>query len=245
MDDLGEVVFDLSFPVEDEAIRQQVAAALALGLPEADAAAIETLRVIANGPSALGAPLDGPTMAVNGAIRLFTAKGLAPTFWACCDPQALVADFLDIVPDETVYLVASKCHPAVFDRLKGRDVRLWHIEDVPGRRNVPTASTVTLCAIALMRRLGWRRFETWGWDACFLDGMDHASAQPIGKINLVTVTIGDKAFHTTPAWAVEAQDAWRQLAMADYEVDVRGPGLVAEMLSFQGVSPHPTEDQNR
>lgn len=243
MSEGAAVIFDTHFPADDDTIRRHVEHALSLGLPLADDEPIETLTVIANGPSALQWPGWGngeyPTLAVNGALQLFVERGLAPTFAAVCDPQELVADFFKNAPRDTIYLIASKCHPRVFEALKDRDVRIWHVEEPgtpPGLRTCPTASTITPTAIALMRQLGWRRFETWGWDACFLDGLDHAVSQPIAPIQLVTVKVGDKAFHTTPAWAHEADGAWKQLAMADYEVDVRGPGFIAEMLRFQGVT---------
>ena len=127
--------------------------------------------------------------------------------------------------------------------LAGRDVRLWHVDEdgtPPGLRTVQPSSSITGTALALMRALGWRKFEVWGWDACFINGLDHAAPQPIAPINVVTVVLGEgpdaKGFHTTPTWAHEAEGAWKRLWGADYQVDVRGPGLIAEMLRFQGVT---------
>src|SRR5215469_5748983 len=99
-------------PVDMDGLIANVRWSSALGLPELrdfEYPREETLNIIANGPSARGAPLDGPTLAINGALKLFTDMGRAPTFWTACDPQPLVADFLRNPPEETVYLVASKC----------------------------------------------------------------------------------------------------------------------------------------
>src|SRR4051812_23421948 len=115
----------------DDQIRRNMDYALSLGLPEADGGPLKHLTVVANGPSARHLPLwpEGDTLALNGALKLFRTKGASPTYWAGCDPQPMVADFLDDPPDSTIYFVASKCDKAVFDALKGRDVRLWHIAD--------------------------------------------------------------------------------------------------------------------
>jgi hypothetical protein len=182
---------------------QHIEHTLSLGLPESDAEPIKRLSVIANGPSASLFPFAErgqwrlPTLAVNGALKPFTDHGKAPKFWAACDPQELVANFLNEIPEETVYLVASKCHPAVFRRLRNRDVRVWHINDHPatdGLRRVPVASSVTLCIISHMHRAyGYRAFETYGWDACYGEnGQHHAnqSQQTNTSLAEVTLTIG-------------------------------------------------------
>lgn len=181
---LSQVSFDIQTPATDDTLGAHIAHALSLGLPECDDQPLKTLTVIANGPSASLYDFDssGPTLALNGALKLFTDRGKAPTYWACCDPQALVADFLIDPPLSTIYLVASKCHPLVFQMLQGRDVRLWHIDDHPmtrtGVRAVAVASSVTLCAISQLSQLsrieGYRHFETYGWDACFNGTEDHA-----------------------------------------------------------------------
>lgn len=235
----GRVIeFAIQTPLDGEKIARHIAHAKALGLPEADGRPLRTLRVVAAGPSARDAPLDGPTLALNGALSTFTAKGLAPTWWAACDPQERVADFLSHTPESTTYLVASKCHPAVFEVLKGRDVRVWHIDDHPVfGRAVSSAVSVTLTAMSLMARLGWRRFEVWGWDGCFQGGAHHAGAiyDEDAPENIVTLEIGERAFCTTPTWAAEAKDAEAQLSIFDWmgiEVDIKGGGMIAALREF-------------
>src|SRR5580765_5062864 len=176
MEALTEVEFVVSTPVSDEDLVANVRHALTLGLPELcdfEYAWNGPLTVVASGPSALKAPFDGKTLAINGALGLFTRAGRAPTYWVACDPQELVADFLDEMPESTTYLIASKCHPKVFERLRDRKVILWHVHDectwelTKERQPVARAVSVTICAFELMARLGWRRFDTWGWDGCF------------------------------------------------------------------------------
>lgn len=232
--------FEVTGAVPDEVVAGQVAHALTLGRPEVaefeEGMATGTLHIIANGPSARQAPLEGPTLALNGALRLFTERGLAPTFWAACDPQALVADFLTDAPAETVYLVASKCHPSVFEALKDRRVVIWHADD-PGsfplvydRFPVVSWVSITLCAFELMARIGWRRFEVWGWDGCFLDGQHHAADQAHEAERMEVDLGGAEPVITTPAWMLEAQSAGQRLAGFPFRVHIHGPGLIAQIM---------------
>ena len=112
----------------------------ARGLPEA-VPEPATAFLCASGPSlALDGPEsfwaahearpEVPVIAVNGALGPLLARNAVPTFWAACDGAEKVADFLTEVPAETIYLVASRCHPKVFERLKGRLVRVWRLDGV-------------------------------------------------------------------------------------------------------------------
>lgn len=243
------VQFDVHTPLDDGRIAEHIAHSLSLGLPEADPGPNKRLTVIANGPSAQHAPLDGDTLALNGAIRLFHNSGRSPTYWAACDPQELVCDFLpDIPPKDTIYVLASKCHPKLFARLKDRDVRLWHVNDHPipeGLNKVHVASSVTLVALPMMRRaFGYRHFDIYGWDACYEEiapGVIKHHASDLSMTDYpedtVTLTIGatqhedgsftgGRPFRTTRTWALEGQDAMIQLTYADYGFTIHGDGMI-------------------
>jgi len=235
--DRGLIEFDIRTPCDTAGLRTNIAAAMALGLPEIVRSPhrADTLSLVANGPSALQAPLTGLTMACNGALGLFTRHGLAPTWWIGCDPQELVADFLGDAPETTTYLVASKCHPAVFDRLKDRRVLIWHVddegaEDIRSDAKVPTATSVTLCALSVASMfLGFDTIDTFGWDGCYFDGLDHAVPQAHDG-HVITNWVGDRSFRTTPTWCAEAVDARMQLEAAPYSVTVHGNGMIDAIL---------------
>jgi hypothetical protein len=234
-------------PLSDAVCQEHIAAALLRFLPEA--LCRRKLTVIANGPSALRvdlADIDGLTLALNGALKLFLDRGLAPTYWAACDPQALVADFIpDNPPKKTVYLVASKCHPDVFDKLKGCPVVVWHVSDqpVPGMARVPVEPSITLSASWLLHRMaGITDFVYWGWDGCYMDGRHHASIEsddapaPLtlnygGSFNQdgeVPKFEGGRDFPTTHAWAAEAMGANQFFQLAKYfdiGITINGDGL--------------------
>lgn len=232
---IGVIEFDVRTPYDDATMRERVARNLKRGLPEAGRAPDHdgVLTIVANGPSAIHADTRGTTLALNGAIRLFSDEGWAPDYWAACDPQPVVASFLPSAPLGTRYFVASKCDDAVFDALGNRDVTMWHVGDAHPE-GIPTACSITLVAMGLFRRMGWRRFRTWGWDGCYLDGRDHAVPQGHAGQD-VTVIVGDTPYKTTTTWACEAQDAVNQLAVADYDVEVMGGGMIAAILKAHGI----------
>lgn len=226
------IQFEVRTPVPQAQMRKNLAWALRQGFMQAPEAPerSEVVNIIANGPSALDAPLDGLTVALNGAMGLFRARGRSPTWWAACDPQGLVAGFVKDAPLQTTYLVASKCDRRVFRALRHRHILLWHIDDVPGAPwAVPSASSITLTALSLMRRMGFRKFRVWGWDGCYIDGRDHAFGQPHTGEG-VNVLVGGVSYTTTTTWAVEAQDAVLQLDGADYEVTIEGPGMIGAIV---------------
>lgn len=243
------IEFDVHTPLTKLIIAGHIAHALSLGLPEADGDELSTLNIIANGPSARGQTFVGPCMALNGAINLFPEDD-PPFMWACCDPQELVADFLKNPSPKTTYIVASKCHPAVFERLAGLDVRLWHINDhdIPGVRRVPCAVSITLCAMMLAQRLGWRRLNIYGWDACFSDdGAHHGSGEGHAPMpETVDIEVGERHFTTCATWGAEAHDAMNIIPVMEWcgvEVHVHGDGMIAAIRRELKARPHMFGDQ--
>lgn len=208
--------------------------------------------IVGSGPSArhealwafIAANPEIPTVACNGALGLFTEHNIAPTYWACCDPQeAEVMRFVSgELPKTTIYLLATKCPEALFDRLSGHDVRTWRLDDMalnPGKLHVTCAVSITLVTMSLMRFMGYHRFEMFGWDCCYLDGEHHASTQPEPE-NQLDFSIEDEHSHEelhrfkiTGSWAAELNDAVIQahnFQAMGYEIAVHGPGAVATLL---------------
>lgn len=187
------VEFDIVLPTTNNVLGENVRHALTLGLPEADNR-VSHINLVANGPSARGLKFKGPTLAINGALNLPVFAKKPPDMWIACDPQELVADFVKKPSKKTTFLVASKCHPAVFERLKSFDVRLWHLSDVKfdKGRVVPCATSVTLTALLLAQRLGARSIDVWGWDCCLGDdGAHHAAGSELNPANgIIDVRVG-------------------------------------------------------
>lgn len=241
------IEFRYKTPTTGAALRENVRAALASGRPDAEPrpARFPNLHIVANGPTAAHAPLDASfTLAVNGSLKLFTERGLAPTFWACVDPKKMIAGFLDNAPRRTHYLVNSQCHPSVLEALRGYPwVSLWHsyneafVDLLDGRTVIDAGTTITLNALPLLHMLGYRSFDVWGWDGCYLGGKDHAVAQKHRRRGSVDLKVGfwRRPFKTTPTWALEAQEAVALLSQVNYRVRVRGSGMIGSILRHAGV----------
>lgn len=251
----GEIVagFTALLPVNDDLCRAQVAENLARGFPDIMGPR-RHLTVIANGPSARHVDLraiKGPTLAVNGALKLFLNQGIAPTFWAACDPQASVADFIpDDPPRRTIYLLASKCHPSVFEKLANRDARVWSLTDYPAPEcvRIATASSITMSGMWLMARapgFAFTDFDTHGWDGCFMDGQHHASGGAASggpELNLTYpdevidgVLVPGKTFPTTKTWVAEQHGAtafFQLIKYFDLRIAVHGDGMFAFAQEF-------------
>lgn len=237
----GSIIeFSLHTPCSDDVCNANIAKSLALHLPEVRIR--KRLTVVAGGPSAKYAlPCEGDTLALNGALKLFTRQGLSPTYWACCDPQDFVADFLKEAPFDTVYLVASKCDPSVFERLALHRLRLWHVKDYPaeGKFRQVLAESVTMSAMWMMfTAFGYTDFNIWGWDGCYIDGEHHAGD---GEVNQKGISlnyggkiidgevIGGRTFETTRTWAAEARGAEQFFQLAEYfdiGVTIHGDGMM-------------------
>lgn len=234
--------FNVQVPLDHQGLFEHVVHCLARRLPQVRPESPRGhVRIIANGPSALQAPLQGgTTVALNGAIRLFTEKGLAPDYWMACDPQEHLVSFLDDTPLSTRYVIASKVHPRVFDHLikRGCDVTVWHVdEDATGPlvRNlnpVPCASTITLTCFKVLEWMGFRSFETWGWDGCYdMEGRHHANDFG-GERGTIQLQVGGRTFVTTASHAMEAQEASAILGDWPWPLAIRGGGMIAEVLGL-------------
>lgn len=250
---MQEIVgFDLRLPANDAELRSNVEHALSLDLDDLPRMPVrpDPLAIIANGPSARSFPAwfwdqhGARSLALNGALRLFrTSK---PTWWAACDPQPLVADFLADPPADTTYLIASKCHPSVFEALKDRSVMLWHLAEpvyldlVRDRDPVRLGPTVTICALELADRLGFAKTETWGWDACYLDGINHAAEQGHDGTGNIDFEFGGQTFRTTRNWMFEALRAADRFEDTPRDITIHGGGMIAAMQRFKTTRQHGT-----
>ena len=229
--------------IPDEVVRSNVRHALSLGLPTVQKGAVrpETLHMYANGPSAKGASLQWPCMALNGALGLFEEMG--PTYWAAMDAGEIVASFVSSQwSDYTSYLVASKCHPKVFEALKcrdnGLDVHLWHVADVgaselpAGTDVMPTAPSITITAMFLAHYMGYRKVIVYGWDGCYgEDGEDHAVPQPHNRAGDIDIEYDGRTFKSSTSWACEAEDASIMMGMlSDMDITIVGDGFFANVL---------------
>ena len=173
-----------------------------------------TLSVMAGGPSLARTwqQAEGRLIAVNGVHDWLVDRGTIP--WACCllDADPRMADL--VTPrDDVIYFVASMSDPAVFDRMKGRHVVLWHASGPAGAElalarsaymAVGGGTTVAVRCLTLGYVLGFRRFRFFGLDSSYEDGVSHAYQHDL--LPTVTVAAGNREFVTQVGFAKQALD---------------------------------------
>ena len=236
-----------------EGIRANVQAALARNLPELSPGLVVhdgTMVCIGSGPSmpehvdqirqeqASGRPI----FAVKGAHDWLCEQGITPDLYLCVDPnpQTHPAHKLERANDHTMYCLASRCDPSMFDALAGRNVLLVHawaeeenFEEFKGHLVIGGGPTSGLRAINVAYVLGFRRMKLYGYDSC-LSG-DRRTKRFTGEETpadrVMDVIVDGQRFWCNGAMAQQAQylqDYYN--VMPDLHLDAVGNGLIAAIL---------------
>ena len=132
-------------------------------------------------------------IALNGAANWLMERNLRPSMYLQLDAREVNESFVHTPIPQCKYFLASQCHPRVFELCSGRDVTIFHVLSTKGEKErdrldyhygkgrwqeVPSAGTIGLVAIMLMRMLGFRFQHIFGLDSCYApDGRHHAYAQ--------------------------------------------------------------------
>lgn len=234
----GFVPSPLACAVDPDGIREHMFSAMGRGLRELTRAVPAhdgVLSIAASGPSlaeTYGA-MTGRIAALNGSHDYLIGKGVIPFWCAFVDPQEVVAH-LFTPRDDVLYFVASMCHPAVFDKLKGHHVVLWHASWPDGTERGPLdrrdgewltvggGSTIGLRWIALGYALGYRRFHLHGMDASYTDKA-HA-----GDEHSIVSSYLFKGYRTSPQMASQVNEMFTMYEgrAGEIEIEVFGDGLL-------------------
>ncbi len=192
-------------------------------------------------------------VAVNGAYQWCINHNIKPSAFAMLDAREFNARFLETPVENCQYLLSSQCHPKAFELCRDRKVTIWHsmtggeeekkiLDDYYFGRNYPVTlgTTVAIRAISLMRMLGFSRFIIFGLDSCWIGSDHHAYAQPENdKEKCIPVWLRPKGrddlaqrFMCSPWQAKQVEDFMELIRERGdlFELDVRGPGIIATML---------------
>jgi uncharacterized Rossmann fold enzyme len=167
---------------EDETLFANMDAAIARGYPqikEAQPAKTGAILLVASAPSVKGQlelikkmkAAGSPIVAIKGAHDWLIDNGVIPDYALAIDPQEHRIAFYKPQPN-VHYMIASQCHPAMFDNLEGCQVTLWHPYVKKGQDRpkncmlIGGGTTSGLRAISLFYVLGYRQFELFGFDSC-------------------------------------------------------------------------------
>jgi uncharacterized Rossmann fold enzyme len=178
----------------------------------------------------------GTIIAVKDAHDWLIENGIVPHYAVAVDPQEHRWNCFRHKHPDVTYMIASQCHPAMFDHLHDQSVILWHLYIRKGQTYPPDSLLVTggtttgLRAITLFYSMGFRKFDLYGYDSCLQDGDLRVDGTKAGK-NVQVVCAG-KTFTTTPEMASQANE-FQELfgVMPDMEVKSYGEGLITAILA--------------
>jgi len=209
---------------EDETLFANMDAAVARGYPQVrQAQEIKTgaILLVASAPSVKGQlelikkmkAAGSPIVAIKGAHDWLIDNGVMPDYALAIDPQEHRIAFYK--PQPTVhYMIASQCHPAMFDNLDGCQVTLWHPYVKKGQDRpkncmlIGGGTTSGLRAISLFYVLGYRQFELFGFDSCNDGDLLRVNGEGLkegDKLIEVKIDPQGETFYCNTAMALQAE----------------------------------------
>ena len=209
---------------EDETLFANMDAAIARGYPqvkEAQSAKTGAILLVASAPSVKGQlelikkmkAAGSPIVAIKGAHDWLIDNGVTPDYALAIDPQEHRIAFYKPQPS-VHYMIASQCHPAMFDNLDGYQVTLWHPyvkkgQDRPKNSMLIGGGTTSgLRAISLFYVLGYRQFELFGFDSCNDGKLLRVNGEGLkdgDKLIQVKIDPQGETFYCNTAMALQAE----------------------------------------
>lgn len=178
-----------------------------------------------------------PICAINGAYDHLIDAGIVPNLFLTVDPRPMPQNVTKPHQD-TIFLLASRVNPELFDRLREHKVMLWHSFGAEAEHkfyapapSVGGGSTSGLRAITIGWLMGFRRFVLYGMDSCLADDKltKRFTGEKAGVV--VDVIVGGKTFYCNGAMAQQAQE-FQELyrTFPGISIDCRGGGLLAAII---------------
>lgn len=186
---------------------------------------------------------------VKHAHDLLIEKGIIP--WGCIllDPRGHVQDFIENPHPEVNYFVASMCHPTTFERLREKNAKIWlYHAGVGAGEDKLIAELVkdkasfligggpasAIRGIDLLSHLGFRKFDLFGFDACYPVKPDMTEMEPGGRPKYIEVKQGKRIFWTDYEKLAEVQFFAKGLMprMGGLDITVYGDGMIKNIHSI-------------
>ena len=181
---------------------------------------------------------DGKVIcAIKGSHDWLMENDIVPDCFISVEPRDRTYQ-LERANDETVYLLASRVYPGVFDKLKDRNVVLWHswseeneCEAFKGHIGIGGGTTSGLRAVNVGFVLGFRKFKLYGFDSCLSKDKTKKRFTGEGPGAIIDVTVGEKTFWCTHALAQQAQDFQNIYKIMDVNIESIGDGLISAIIN--------------
>lgn len=259
--DIADFRATTRYCVTPETHEENVRAAVAQGYPSISVsteATDEPLAIVCSGPSLQETWPElkqfAKIMAVSGAHDFLVEHGIIPTWALETDPRPHKAAFHQHPHADVQYLIASCCHPSVFEALAGHDIRLWHVLDSGDPRLLPVryprghwllsgGSNAGLRALVMARLLGFTTMHIFGMDCSAGPETFHVNAhpnEPKAKGHR-TVTVGEQTFRTTEVFLEYARQFFHETTrLPDVTFTLHGNGLLQYLAARNAAVPTAT-----
>jgi hypothetical protein len=262
---------------DDETLLAHVRQNIRLGLPQVKGQGVQPdhIALVGSGPSLPSTERElvdllhsgAKLVTMNGAYHWALQHNLRPSAQIA---RATNARFLEPAVPHCRYLLASQCHPDTFAAAAGRDTWIFHAAGPESAlkeildayylghwHGVAGGTTVATRALALLRMLGWLRFDLFGVDSCWMDGAHHALPQPENAddkqihVRVAPEGAGPEAARvfTCAPWHLKQFEDFLQLIRVNgqhFLLHVHGDGLIAFMLRSSAavvtIDPQPFTD---
>lgn len=222
-----------------------VKAAIALGLPSLKRGnpQPDPIAVVCSGPSLKRTYREikhfDKILTCSGAHQFLLDHGIVPTWHMEGDPRAHKAVFVKHPHRRVQYLIASSCHPKMFEALKGYSVSIWHVlmdaqhlltmgHYPPGDWVLTGGTNVGMRAMVMARILGYTEQHVFGMD-CSAEDSFHTGPHPNEppKDRYMAVRVGEREFQTTKLFLSYAKQFFHEcLQLPDVNVHLYGDGLL-------------------
>lgn len=189
--------------------------------------------------------LKGDICAINQSIGWLLNKGIVPK-WAMIWDADEVCEKFAVPHPEVTYLIASRVHPKVFERLKDCKVVVWHaagdhkIEEYLDEKGIMEPMVVGGSAgitrgVYLLDALGYRDLHIFGADSSYHEDKTHVVKSLVPEKDIL-ISVGNNPphwFRTTPEWCAQVNE-WRVIYtmfthMDHSKLTVYGDGMLPYM----------------
>ena len=254
--DIDQIKIDTKYCVSEDVHDAHVALSLKRGLPpvdvKLDGTFYEPMALVCSGPSLADQIGEirkfSKILTCSGAHDFLIENGIVPTWHMEADPRKHKVKFVSNPHPTVQYLLASSCHPVLFDTLKDHTVKLWHV--LAGERRRPLmapfprghwfitgGSNVGMRALVLGRMLGYTNIHIFGMD-CSARKAFHVGEHPNEPRTeqWFPVRIGPLEYQTSQVFLAYAQQFFKEISkIPDLEITLHGDGLL-QALSAQKMS---------
>jgi hypothetical protein len=182
-------------------------------------------------------------VAIKGAHDYLMAHGITPDLWVCLDPRDK-RNGIQRKNKKTVYLLASRCDPVMFEHLADCNVMLWHswsqgdeLSAVTDKYCIGGGTTSGLRAVNIGYVLGFRNFILYGYDSCLgADNKLRVDGSTDDRVMDVWVGNSGRKFRCTPEMAQQAKEFQKIYElMPDVSIISWGDGLITAIIAEREV----------